>query len=121
MQNITENLGKICQTVSKPMIEMTELNVNTLNNLTKNTNSFEKLAQAKKPDDYLAAQMELINAASQEFTRYTQKACNIGLEAVTNANKIWTDMFHETSAKASDMIKATGMNKNKDRDNRERE
>ncbi len=114
MQNqFAENWSKLCQTVSKPMIDMVELNINTLNNLT-NTGVFDKIAQAKKPEDFLAAQTELLNKASTEVSKYAQKACTIGLDAITQANKIWIDMFQEVSAKATDVIKTGAKMREKD-------
>lgn len=49
--------------------------------------------------------MELLNHASVEMTKYAQKACNIGLEAVSEGQKIWNDILRETTTKASDFAK----------------
>ncbi|MHB1946777.1 MAG: phasin family protein [Gammaproteobacteria bacterium] len=102
-----DTLSKIYQCVSKPMANLAELNINTFNNLTKNTIILQKFSQIKKPEDFLAAQMELINNASVEMTQYAQKACHIGLEAFSEGQKVWNDIFHETTAKAVDLTKRT--------------
>jgi len=105
----TENWSKLCQCAAKPIIDLAELNVTTLSNLTKNTNSFEKFSTAKKPEEFLAAQMELLNNASVELTKYAQKACSIGLDAVSEGQKIWNDILRETTAKASDFAKQSNV------------
>lgn len=112
----TENWNKLCQCISKPLVDLAELNVDTLTNLTKNTHPFEKISQAKKPDEFLAAQMELLNNASIEMTKYAQKAFNIGLEAVTESHKIWNDICHETHTKASDFAKHGNVSGSKSKD-----
>lgn len=48
----TENWSKLCQCASKPMVDLAELGVTTLSNLAKNTNSFEKLSQAKSRKNF---------------------------------------------------------------------
>ena len=113
-KEFTENLTKLYQCVSKPVIDLTELNINTLNNIAKSTNSFEDLSQAKKPEDILSAQVKLANAACLEATRYTQKAMEIGLGAISEAGKIWAESFNKATNKASDFAKTATTNKGKE-------
>lgn len=112
-----DSISKIYQCVTKPLANLTELNINTFNNLTKNSAILEKFSHLKKPEDFLTAQMELMNKASVEMTQYAQKACDIGLEAFTESQKVLNDIFQETTAKTVDLTKRahTGV-KAKERD-----
>ncbi len=112
----TENLSKLCQCVSKPMMDLTQLNISTLSNVTKNTHSFEELTQAKKPEDIFAAQIKLANAANLEVTKYIQKAMEIGLGAMSEAGKVWTETLNKTTCKMSDFAKPGMSGKNRDKE-----
>lgn len=103
----TENWNKLYQCVSKPMADMAELNINTLNNWTKNSNLFDDLAQSKRPEEILSAQMKMANVACQEMTKYTQRALDIGMNAMSEAGKIWTDLLRQSTDKASEFVKQT--------------
>lgn len=114
-KELTENLNKIMQCVSKPMMELTELNIKTFNHLSKNTVSFEDLTQVKKsPEDILSAQVRITNAACQVATKYTQEAMEIGVAAVSEANKLWVDSLSQLTSKTSDFVKTSTNAKNRD-------
>lgn len=100
----TEKWGDIYRSMSKPMVELTELNVKTLNRWAKNAENLEDILQAKKPDDMLAAQVKLANTAGLEVLKYTQEAAGILMEAASLAGKVFTDMMKETATKASDAV-----------------
>lgn len=99
-REFSDNFSKLSQVVIKPAVKLAELNVNTMNEY---LNSFERIAKARKPEEIFSAQSEFLNATVAEMSKYAQRAVNIGLEAVSEANKIWMDMVRETSSKASDM------------------
>jgi len=113
-KEFTENLTKLYQCISKPIMDLAELNINTLNNITKNTNSFEDLSQAKRPEDFISAQVKLANAACLEASKYTQKAMEIGLGAISETGKIWAESLNKATNKASDFAKAATTNKGKE-------
>lgn len=113
-QEFTEQWGKLCQSITKPMTELTQLNINTLSNLAKNTCSLEELTQAKKPEDLATAHMKFANAACVEATKYTQKALEIGLGAMSEAGKIWADTLSKTTTKASEFAKTASILKSKE-------
>lgn len=104
MQNpFTENLNKLYDTMSKPLSEFAELNMSTLNNAAKNTGHFEELMQAKKPEDFLLAQMKLANIGYLEATSYAKKAGDIWLKAMEQFNAACTEMTRPaTHAKNSE-------------------
>ena len=104
-KEFTENLSKLHQVISKPMADLAELNVNTLTHLAKNTNMFDEITQTKRPEDLLSTQMKIANAACLEMTKYTQKAMEIGMNAMSDASKVWTDVLRQTTTKASDFVK----------------
>lgn len=105
MYEYKDKWNRIYQCVNKPMADLAELNMNTLANFAKNTPSAEKFSHVKKPEDFLAVQMELLNNASIEAHKYAQKACSIGLQAVTEVQNMWNDIFHDTTEKAAEMAK----------------
>src|SRR5579872_5288258 len=101
-KEFTENLTKLYQFISKPIMDLAELNINTLNNIAKNTNSFEEFSQAKRPDDILSAQVKFANVACQEASRYTQKALEIGIGAISETGRLWSESLNKATNKASD-------------------
>ena len=114
MQNeYMENWTKLSQSLAKPIADLTELNVNTLNKLVKNE-ALEDILQAKKPEDFLAAQVKLANAASMETIKHTQEACGILMNAATQTGKIVEDMIRKAAVKSADMAQ-TGINKVKEK------
>jgi hypothetical protein len=113
-KEFTENWSKLCQCVSKPMSDLTELNISTLNTMTKNAGSFEEFTQAKKPEEVLVAQLKLANAACLEATKYMQKAMEIGISSMSEAGKVWAESLNKTAMKASDFVKAGTTSKGKE-------
>jgi len=113
-KEFTENWNTFCQCVSKPLIDMTQLNITTLNNIAKNTSSLEELTQTKKPEDFISAQAKIANATCLEAARYSQKAMEIGLNAVSNLNKAYMDCFNNAAAKATDSFKNSAASKTTD-------
>lgn len=108
MQNeFIESFSKFSQVLAKPLSEITELNVNTLNNVVKNNSSFEDLAKAKKPEDFIAAQTRLLNTTHTEVTKYIQEASAIWMDAASEINKTVTSLMRDVSSKTSDMMRET--------------
>jgi len=108
MQNeLMENWSKLTQCVSKPLIEMTELNLNTISNFAKNSSVLQVLSQAKKPEDVMAAQVKLAHLASLALTNYAQKAMEIGLSAIAETNKVCVETVNKTSGKPSEFVHKT--------------
>ena len=99
-REFTQCWGKLCQSASKPFMEWTELNMNTINKLSQNA-CVQKLSQAKNPEQIFAAQMELAQEACQEATKYAQTAMEIGLCALMGAGKVWAEALRETSQTTS--------------------
>ena len=102
----SENLVKLYQSMAKPMLDLAELNITTLNNIAKSTGSFEEISQNKKPEDRLATHVKLSNAALRESATYSQKAMEIGFGGLTEAGKIWAETLTKASTKATDYAKA---------------
>ncbi len=103
--DFTEDWSKLCQSATKPLAELAELNVKTLGKIAKNAEYFNELLQAKKPEDFVAAQMKLANVAGLDAIRYAQDAYSICLESATQAGKAFTDYIRETSSKATEFGK----------------
>lgn len=106
MQQFTENWNKLYQCVTKPLSDLTELNINTLQNWSKNTGHFEELTQAKKPEDFFSAQMKLANIGQLEAMSYAKKAGDIWMKAIEQINGICSDVVRETTQKTSEVIKS---------------
>jgi hypothetical protein len=99
-KEFTENLGKLYQCVSKPMTDLVELNISTLNNVAKNLGSFDEITQSKKPEDFIATQMKLANVVGSEMAKYSQKALNISLNAVSEVGNIWAEIFRQVTPRS---------------------
>lgn len=113
MQNdFTENWSKLCQCANNSMVELTKLNVNTLSNIGIN-NTVENMTKSNKPEDMLAAQAKSVNAASLESVKYMQKAMEIGMQAMTEAGKIWAESCNKAAEKSCDMVKTGNTGKGK--------
>lgn len=96
-----EKWTEMYRTMSKPLVEMTELNIKTLNKIAKNNEKIEELLAAKKPEEIIAAQAQLANAIGLEMVKYFQESCGIWLGAATQARTTFTDAVRETQ-KATD-------------------
>ncbi|MHB1946572.1 MAG: phasin family protein [Gammaproteobacteria bacterium] len=90
-----EKWTEMYRTMSKPLLEITELNIKTLNKMAKNSEKIEELFEAKKPEDIFAAQAQLANTIGLEMVKYFQEACGIWLGAATHARTTFTDAVHE--------------------------
>ena len=110
-KKFNENWNKVYQCINKPLTDMTQLNINTLNNWSKNTGLFEELTQNKKPEDLLWTQMKLANMGHLETITYAKKVGDIWAEAITDLNEICADMLRETTAQATEGIKTTNKQK----------
>ena len=108
-----ENLTKLSQSVIKPISDLTELNAKTLNNLAKNE-ALEDVLQAKKPEEFISAQVKLINATGVEAIKHTQEAFGILMTAATQTGKILEEIIRKTTVKTADMAQ-TGINKVKEK------
>jgi hypothetical protein len=114
MQNeYADTLTKLGQALVKPITELTELNANTLSKLAK-SEAYEDILKAKKPEEFLSAQVKLINAASVETIKHTQEAFGILVNAATQTNKILEEIMRKTTAKTADYAQ-TGINKMKEK------
>lgn len=93
------------QGLSKPASEIVELNIKTLNKLTKNSEYFDDFIKAKKPEDIISAQIQLANTASHEALEYMQEFYGILLDAAKQHSKIFTEAIHETTKKAESQVR----------------
>lgn len=103
-KEFNDNLTKLYECVNQPMKEIAQLNAHVLTNWAKNTAAIEELTQAKKPEDFLWAQMKLANANHMEAITYVKKIGDIWAQAIQQANEICGEMCRETSEKTSDMM-----------------
>lgn len=94
-----EKWSELFRNMSKPLIDMTELNIKTLNKIAKNNEKLEELITAKKPEDVFTAQAQLANAMGLEMVKYFQESCGIWLGAATHARTTFTDAVRETTQK----------------------
>ncbi len=83
MQDYTQKWTEYCQSLSKPIADITDLNVKTFNRLTKDNGYLEEVLKAQKPEEFLSAQLRLANSAGLEAVKYMQEAYNIMLEAAS--------------------------------------
>ncbi len=95
-----ENWDKICHSLSQPLFDLAQLNINTLKNWSKNTGHFEELMQAKKPEELLMTQMKLMSIGQLEAMSYAKRASDIIVQATEQLNELSNDFVQEV-AKAS--------------------
>src|SRR5947207_5696721 len=105
-RELIENWSKICQSLIKPMLDIAELNIKTFNNLVKNTTNLDNLSQPKQPTDYILPLSKIATEAFQEAARYTQKAMEIGLCAISDASKTWIETVNKSTTNANDAIRS---------------
>jgi hypothetical protein len=108
-----ESWAKLSQSLVKPLSDLAELNIKTLNKLVKNED-FATFSQAKKPEDFLAAQTKFVNAASLETIKHTQEVCGILMTAATQTGKVVEEMIRKATVKSADMAQS-GINKVKEK------
>ena len=113
-QEYAEKWQQFCEHLSKPIGELVDLNLRTINRWAKASNPFDEFVHAKKPEEFLSAQMRLASTAGLEAMRYGQEANAILLEAASNASKVFTDAFRETTDKASQMVKSSKLKEYKE-------
>lgn len=101
-----EKLEEFFKSVNKPLADLSELNINTMNKWSKNMSAFEKISHSKKPDELLNAQIELINTTAVEGIKYLQQACNIWLEALSKTSNNFSETAREMNKKTPDNYKA---------------
>jgi hypothetical protein len=86
-----EKVGDFYKTVSKPLADLAALNINTVTKLAQNPESkeiFEEIARAKKPEEYISAQIKLTQIAATEGMQYIQQACDIWLDALSQSGEV---------------------------------
>lgn len=91
----TQKWTEFCQSLNKPMAQITDLNLKTFNRLTKDSGYLDELLKARKPEDLMSAQMRLANAAGIEAVKYWQEAYNIITEATSQNTEIFKDVVHK--------------------------
>jgi len=101
-KDFTEQWSKLYQSSTKPLAEIAELNAKTLGKMAKNAEYCNELLQAKKPEDFMAAQMKLANVAGLDAIRYAQDIYSICLESVSQSGKAFTEYVKEASSRATD-------------------
>jgi len=90
-----DNFEKFSECCKEPMTDLTQLNLNTINNLSKNTGNYDELLQAEKLDDILWAQMKIANAAQLDAVTYIKKASDICNKAIDDTNEIIKDILKD--------------------------
>lgn len=110
----TECFGELCQCMTKPMVDLTKLNIETFNHLAKNSDCMNGFMQIKKPEDLLSIQMKCMNAASLEAFKYMQAVSAIFMEAVNRNGRMFTEVARES-------MKAQENNKSRKKPNEEQQ
>lgn len=95
-----EKWTELCKCAAKPLTEIAELNVNTLNEWTKNV-KFNEFTQIKKPEDVLAMHTKIANEVIKSAGVYAEKVGEIYRDAAAHTSKIMNEILHETISKAS--------------------
>jgi Phasin protein len=91
--------AEIIRSVNKPMVALTELNVKAFNKFIKKQEHLENFMHAKKPEDVISAQLELLKSVSSEAIEYGQEAFNIWTDAIS-------DFTHQFNRWTSESVKS---------------
>lgn len=98
---INAQWGEYRTKFTKPFVDLIELNIATVNNLTKEARYIEDLLQATKLEEVVSAQMKLASTTSTEMVKYTLGVCGIIQEFFTQASQVVTDIVHDKTKKTS--------------------
>jgi hypothetical protein len=105
---INEKIGKLYECVSKPLTKITELNIATINKMANNTDLLTEVTQAKKPEDFIAAQVKLASTAATEGLEYLQQLSAIWMETLSQTGTTFATAardVHDTTKKATENMK----------------
>lgn len=108
MQEYHDYWSKMYQSATKPLLQLAQLNIETLNNIMRNSLSFEEWSQIKKPEDLFNAQMKAANSTFVETSKYSQRAMEIAQSAISNTAKLYSETMNQTSNKVSEFTKHAG-------------
>jgi hypothetical protein len=105
--------------VSEPYMEITQLNTKTANTLLAENNwFFEHAREARKPEDFIALNLELANKSSRDLTAYSQALSHILTKSLSKASEtmlgLWNNMASDM-AKTSEKMQSTVVGSHKER------
>jgi hypothetical protein len=98
MQDFSKQWSNVFQSINQPIKALTELNIKTFNKLLKN-DYLDNCIQAKKPEEFISAQVEWIKDVSSDAIKYGQEALKIWLDAVS-------DFTHHSNPWVSEIAKS---------------
>lgn len=110
-RQFAESWNKLNQCLTKPLTELAELNMNTLQNWSKNTGHLDELMQIKKPEDLFTTQMKIAAIAQLEATSYLKKASDICTKAIEEMCETYSDVARETTVKTSEAMRTSQKSK----------
>lgn len=112
-----EQWTRACQTMNKPITDLSQLNATTLSDIYSESSIWmNELAKAKRPEDLMNAQVKLAMKANSMMMEYVQQAVSIMTSATTDMSKNYSNYSNEvvksgTSGFASGKGKSTDSNR----------
>ena len=102
MQKAGEAWAKIYQFTAKPISEWTDLNIQCINKFAEQTKQFQESIQSnKKPEDFVSANINILNNSLALAADYSRKAGEIAVNHMTEAGRLWMEtcqeMMHQTA------------------------
>ncbi len=105
--DFNEKINEYYESIRKPWIELAELNMNAVSKLSKNTDLLEKVLKAKKPEEFISAQIELTSAATLEGVKYIQEVSSIWIDTISQIGEKFTYTTREAAKKTSESMKTS--------------
>ncbi len=90
--------------INKPCMEIAQLNAKAANRfISESTSYIERFLGSKKPEDFMALNVELANKNGQEVTEYVQELGRIIASSLTKASET---MFNVMNTAANQAVKS---------------
>ena len=94
--------NELSKCASEPFMKIMELNINTFNEWSQNTKSFNDINQLKKPEDLLNVQTRLGAEMMKSMSEYMQRFSEICIESTTEFGKVCNDLSRDAINKATE-------------------
>lgn len=108
-QDYTNQWAELCNCCNKPVNELTDLNLKTINqNLERNNNFLNEFLQAKQPQDMFATQLKLAVETNTRAMEYMQRVFNIMTECCGDVNQCVNQMSGGQGGQSAGSTGSTG-------------
>lgn len=97
----TEKWSKICQSASKPYMELAELNTRYLNKLGEQARTLQEATHSRRPEELMSATINSLTGSFALTADHWRKVTDVVLEGFSETGKLCTDTLQEAMSQAS--------------------